>query len=390
MKGFVATRIVELAYQKFLRRINSGIDKILAGPNWQWKALCAVVVISLFRAFPNYDALQTNFFQAKWHDVQLKVDQPMLDTGRMFPAVSHESKLTFRLTVPVVAHLLHLHETGMLILSGVIGILLLYLALEIPFFLTQDRRIAFFISLSAACAWPGVAAFQELRGGYYDAVAICLLLAAMATSWSILAAVFLFLADWTDERALIASALVLLFYLCIESGRALRERVSKPAAVILATAFYLGLRAYITATHSYVVATEGVGLTVLSHQTAIIPLAIWTGLGGSWILVAAGAFALFVQKRKALALGFCAALILMIGSSLAITDVTRGMAYCLPAVFVGLAALRTSENIEQIERLAAVGATISILVPTYYIEGSTGLFWLYALPIQIVRWLLPN
>jgi dihydrodipicolinate synthase/N-acetylneuraminate lyase len=76
-------------------------------------------------------------------------------------------------------------------------------------------------------------------------------------------------------------------------------------------------------------------------------------------------------------------------ASLAVADVTRSMAYCLPAVFVGVAALASSEGMQQIEQLAAIGAAISLLVPTYYLEGNAGLWWLYPLPVQIVRWLLP-
>jgi hypothetical protein len=79
----------------------------------------------------------------------------------------------------------------------------------------------------------------------------------------------------------------------------------------------------------------------------------------------------------------------MIVASLAVADVTRSMAYCLPAVFLALAALSSSEGVKQIEKLAAICGVISVLVPTYYLEGNAGLWWLYPLPVQIARWLLP-
>jgi hypothetical protein len=126
---------------------------------------------------------------------------------------------------------------------------------------------------------------------------------------------------------------------------------------------------------------------VLSQQTNVIPLAIWTGLGGGWILVVLGLLALFQQKGYLAAAAFCAALLGMIGASLTVVDVTRSMAYCLPAVFVALAALSNSQGIKRIEKLAAISAAISFLVPTYYLEGSAGLWWLYPLPMQLARWL---
>jgi hypothetical protein len=382
-------RTVERLYQGLHNRIDALIDRLLAGPYWKLKALCTVLAISLFRAFPNYDALGTNFFETKWRDAQLKFDHPLIDTSRMFPAGSHESNLTFRLTVPALAHVFHLHETGLLIFFACVGIILLYLVLNVTFTLSASKRVALFVGLSTACTWPGEAAFHELRGGYYDALALCLLVAACATSSSLLAAVFLFLAAWTDERALIASSFVFLLYAFNNSAGLRRFLVGKPAAVVLAIAGYLGTRAYLAATHSYLHAASGIGLSILSQQANVIPLAIWTGLGGSWILVFVGLLALFVQKRYFAGAAFCVALAGVVVASLAVADVTRSMAYCLPAVFVAMAALNGSEGKKRIEQLAGIGAVVSLLVPTYYLEGNAGLWWLYPLPIQIVRWLLP-
>jgi hypothetical protein len=379
-------------YQRLRIRIDAGIERLLAGPQWNWKALCVVLAISLFRAFPNYDALGTLFFQTKWRDAQVKFDDPLIDTSRIFPAGSHESNLAFRLTVPILAHVFHLHEAGLLIFFALVGVALLYLVLKVAFTLSASKRVALFVCLATACTWPGEAAFHELRGGYYDALALCLLVAACATSSSLLATAFLFLAAWTDERAFIASSFVFLLYAGRfsahdDTGVMRRFLMGKPAAVVVAAAAYLGTRAYLTSTHSYLHAASGIGLSILWRQINVIPLAIWTGLGGSWILVCLGLLALFLEKRYLAAAAFSAALVGVMVASLAVADVTRSMAYCLPAVFVGLAALSSSEGIKQIEQLAAIGAAISVLVPTYYLEGNAGLWWLYPLPMQIARWL---
>ena len=164
--------------------------------------------------------------------------------------------------------------------------------------------------------------------------------------------------------------------------------VGRPAAVVVAASAYLGMRAYLTATHSYFLGGTGAGLSVLSQQTNVIPLAIWTGLGGSWILVSLGLLTLFLQKRYLAAAAFCGALVGAIAAALAVIDVTRSMAYCLPAVFVALTVLSRSEPIKHLEKVTTIAGLISLAVPTYYLEGNAGLWWLYPLPIQIVRWLL--
>ncbi|HTC34553.1 MAG TPA: hypothetical protein VK724_14330 [Bryobacteraceae bacterium] len=357
-------------YQRLRGRINAGIDGILSGSHWKLKALCAVAAIALFRAFPSYDALASDFHRGTWRDVQIKFDHPLIDTSRIFAPGSHESKLTYRLTVPILAHVLHLGETGLLILFGLSGFVLLYLILKVVFTLTGSKRAALFVCLAVACVWPGQAAFHELRGGYYDALALCLLVAACATSSSLLTAALIFLAAWTDERALIASSFVFLL------------RRGKAVAVVVAAAVYLGIRAYLTATISGV-DVGGVGFVILSQQLNVIPLAIWTGLGGAWMLVFAGALAFVREKRYLAAAGFCGALALVIVVSMLVADTTRSMAYCLPAAFVALTAL----NPNRIEKLSAIAAAISVLVPSFYLEGSSGFFWLYPLPVQIARWL---
>lgn len=74
------------------------------------------------------------------------------------------------------------------------------------------------------------------------------------------------------------------------------------------------------------------------------------------------------------------------GLALSVVDVTRSMSYCVAAVFLGMSFLRSSPA-QEMEAIAAVSAFVSFVIPTHYVEGSTGVWWLYPLPAQIVRWL---
>lgn len=141
------------------------------------------------------------------------------------------------------------------------------------------------------------------------------------------------------------------------------------------------------AAHSYSAVPGGVEFSVLVDQLNIMPLAIWSGLGGAWLLVGAALLALLSQKRYRAALAFAGALVVMVGGALLVVDVTRSMAYCLPAVFVALSVLSRSEPHQRLERLTAISAAVSLVVPTFYIEGSAGVWWLYPLPVQLGRWI---
>ncbi len=361
------------------------IDRLLSGPRWKLRALLVVLSLSLFRAFPSYDALRTDFVQAKWRAVQIKFDQPFADTSRLFPPGTHESQLTFRLTAPLLAKTFGLRRNGMLIFFAITGILILYASLHLAHEASKSRRIALFVCLALACVWPGVAAFHELRGGYYDALALCLLLLALSTRRWVVAFLLVFAAAWTDERAVIASFFLLLYPDAGKGG--LGGARPQVVSTLLACGAYAGARAYLAVIHSYPAMPAGMGISVLADQLSIIPLAIWTGLGGAWILVVLALPLLLSQRRYLVALGFAGALTATAGGALLVADVTRSMAYCLPAVFVALSVLSRGRPEKQVERLAAIVAGISFIVPTGYVEGPAGVWWLYPLPFQLGRWL---
>jgi hypothetical protein len=341
-----------------------------------------VLALSLFRAFPSYDGLATAYDRGTWRKTMVKVDYPLTDMAR-FPDKSHEAKLTFRVTVPLLAHVLHLRRNGMLILAGVAGVLLLYAVLGIAHRVTGSRKAALFVCLAIACAWPGETAFHELRGGYFEAVALCLLVLAMADLPSPLTAAAVCGAAFTDERALVACGLVFLFWVS-ESGLFARRSV----AVLIGCGAYGATRLWLTLAHSIIVSTGGNGLPVFLHETNIIPLGIWTGLGGAWLLVVCCLAALLLQRRYGMAAAFCAATVAVAGIALLVLDVTRSMAYCLPAVFVGISALKRSESLEAVEKLSIAAGAISLLTPAYVVQGSWEVYWLYPLPVQLLRWLL--
>ncbi|MGJ5817699.1 hypothetical protein [Paludibaculum fermentans] len=383
-----ASEIRELPnLEQLLLRVHAWFERILgllvAGRRWKARALLAVLALVLLRAFPSYDALSSSFVQQKWQDALLKADRPLADMGQLYAPDSHESKLTYRLTVPLVARLLHLRMAGVLLVSALLGILLLGLALHAGYEITGCRRSAFLISLAVGCSWPGEAAFHELRGGYYDAAALCLLLLALCVRSPALVALFTFLAAWTDERALLAAPCVLLFHL-----------VHRPNAVRVALGVVLGLgvytlsRLYMTSSGSYQPALAGIGFHLFARQMNVLPVALWSGLGGCWAPIAGGCAVLFVRKRYAKGLLFAGLVTGLAASAFCVIDTTRSVSYLLPAVFVGLAVLRQTESADSLARIAAATALLSFFVPPFYLEGGSGVWWLYPLPVQLVRWLV--
>lgn len=378
------------AWAKLRRAVEGAIGRTLRGPRWKAKALAAILAATLLRAFPSYDALGWPYVQATWRNVEPLFEHPFLDPRRL-PAAAQDARLanlTFRRTVPVLARLFHLRTTGLLLVFALAGVALLYGTLRAVEAVTGSRKAAFWVCLAVACAWPGEAAFHDLRGGYFDAVALSLLVWALAATSAPATAICVFLAAWTDERALAASGFVLLFALSRSAGGGWRSLVrGRPVAVLAAWAAYLASRACLASLESLPTIGGGVGLPAFVGQFNAVPLGVWSGLGGCWIPIACGIASGVLQKRRWMVAAFCGLLAMMTVSAMAITDITRTMAYGLPAVFVAISLLAAGEPVWQIERLALLSGAISFVTPTYYVQGSAGFWWIYPLPVHLVRWL---
>ena len=117
-------------------------------------------------------------------------------------------------------------------------------------------------------------AFHQLLGGFYDAVAILLLLFAMAARRPAVAGAALFAAAWTDERALLAAPLVCLFAL------AQSER-PRCIAVLSGAAAYLGSRMWLANAWALHTTMAGVGIPIFLRDLHMAPLGLWAGLTGS-------------------------------------------------------------------------------------------------------------
>lgn len=323
----------------------------------------------MLRAFPAYQALDSPFVQSTWAAATVKIERPDADMSLRFPPGTHESNINFRLLIPVAAHVFHLGRTGILLLSAGAGVAFLWTVYGIAEASGASRRTAFLLCLSTACAWPGQSAFHELRGGYYDAFALCLVTFAFrpaAPAW----ATFLLLlaAGFCDERAFLSGAFLVVRALVYQPS--LRSVARAAAPVVSCGVVYAVLRTAISLHYSWPLGvTGGVGLGVLKSQHEVAPLAVWSGLSGCWLIVGCGLGALVRSRAYAAAGAMSVLLALCIFSSLLVFDTTRSMAYCFPAVLVAVACVVRYSSESFAERCLTLSALACIVVSPIYVEA---------------------
>jgi hypothetical protein len=223
-------------------KLSNLADFLTKGRFWLMKVTLMAVIAALFMSFPGYDIMLRGEYPSGWGAVLQKVANPFLDMSLHYGEGSHDSKLTFRLTVPILAHSLHLGIKGLIGLQFVAGVLSLCLSGWVAYQISSDRKTGLFTALLVAGTYAGTTAFVELRG-IFDGVAIFFLLLAMGfrNPWIIGFAVFL--ASWTDERGFIAAFFVIIFHVISnESGnlKDLRNFIHpRPLAVIMGVLGYL-------------------------------------------------------------------------------------------------------------------------------------------------------
>lgn len=350
-------------------------------PHWALRLTILSTAAALFFAFPSYE--DVNFSSGRLRGFAQQVESI---TGYWHAHPVHDN-LIFRLTMPVLAHTLHLGVIGCFAVQFAAGILLFYLLARLLERATHDRCVALLVCLGVAGTWGGVTSFVELRG-IFDGVAIFLVLAAMYVRQPVGIAVLIFAASFTDERAILAAGFAYLWWVLESDPSRLRRAGSwfnpRSLSVAAGVAGHLVLRYYLS--QRFGLHTEGSaqllsGNAIFVSQINNFPLGVWTGLEGLWVLVCLSLLSL-KGISKPLLVAYVGLVLVIAFAAGSVVDITRSMAYLLPAVPVAIASLRSDRNLRWV---SLVAASVCLACPTWYAGGTNSVWWQYPLPVQLIR-----
>lgn len=360
------------------------VDRETRSKDWILKISLMATLLSLFSAFPSYDVFLSGEFDKHWGWALAKIEEPFRQHS--VDPLSYFTSWSFRLTVPVLAHVLNFGVRGCLFLQLLALFFLFYGAVKLAEKVTGDRVCAAFLGLGLALTFCGNALVSDLRGRF-DIVAYCLMVWAMAASYSWQTFVCIFLAGFTDERALIASPLIYLWFVLRVGDfsrfdwRSLLPTDGRTWAIPFAWGTYFLARLALIRFQGFKPVFVG---NFFVEQLNNLPFGIWTGLEGLWLMVA-GALAIAATRRRWLFLSvYGAAMAIVVYVAGSVQDITRSMAYLFPALFVGLEVVKRYEARDTLRRLVVISAVIC-LFPTYYASDKGGLTCFFPFPLQLVR-----
>ena len=346
--------------------------------HWMLTLTLLLPIVVLFFSFPSYERLSMANVGG-WNAVLNQAAHPFTPSGHA--DWSHADKLTFRLVMPIIAHIFSAGIVGILFIQAFFGVMLFHVAIRLFRKISQDNITSLLLAFSLAFIYAGRVSFTEIRG-IFDGVALFFMICSLYFNNPVLIFTSVFLGAWSDERALIASSLVFLFWVLSENKLVNNRTI----AVVLAWIAYFVVRYLLTITFGFRTSTAGTGLYILTQQINNYPLGLWSAFEGNWLLISASVVILFRQKRFVFLGSYLMSIFIIILVAFAVVDITRSMSYMIPALFISLLLIKKVEHKRTMQKIVFVATMISFIYPAYYTAGDYYNIWNYPFPLQILRY----
>jgi hypothetical protein len=246
--------------------------------------------------------------------------------------LSHEDKIAFRIAIPIIGKLLHTGAASFLLLDCIGGLLFFPMLASIANRIFQDRVSAAYVTFAFALTWSGSHFFDDSQFG--DGFAWICLLSTIYFRNPFLIFSGVLLAAFTDERAIVASAAALLYWLGapligLRYGSRPRGDAVVPLAIGMAWSTYFAVRLYLSYAFGLRSGTTEVFefAIIWDNLARSIPYLLLTVFQGLWLWMATAMLALCVTRRIVLLCGFISTLACLLVLALSVWDFQRSAGY---------------------------------------------------------------
>jgi len=373
--------------ENFYNKLIYFLEKFLNYKHWYLAITIIAVLVILFLTAPSYFALTKGFKPCSdCVDFQQEINRAdHLFKPTKYPEYSHMANTQFRLTVPLIAKLIGTRSKIVIFcIQEIFGIIFLLITCLLSYRLTKDKIISAILTLSIGFIYAGKAAFVDIEG-LTDSFAYFFLILALFTRFKPLILISLLLAYFTDERALLSSSLIAIFYflefLEIDKINFYSFIKARVFYMLLSWVLYFTIRFILFNLYGLNNPSTGIVLPNL-HNLAYI---FWDGLQGFWLLVVFGTLYTIIEKRFfILSLLIIAVLVIVISTSM-VYDLTRSIAYIFPLIFVSLFLVEKAMNKFQIRKIIILSCLVCFLCG----DGYFGVFapprYYRSIPVKVIE-----
>lgn len=384
----------ERIYQAVVRRV----DALTNGEYWQPKVVFLSLVICLVFAFPDYQRyVESTKLPETWRVVNHQIQSPFtqLPASELPPPESNEAKRTFRLFMPVLGHVLHLNRAGLLIVQNLMGILFLWTTLSLIYKVTRDRTSATLFVFAVSLTFPSLWFFNSFSTNL-DGPGYLLLLAAMLNRNIFWVFLWLFLASFVDERVFACFGFVVIWWKCWSykpEDWNWRKFFAIDRYVLAASAAIIvhgAIRYYLTVARGFhlpIGDAAGVGLGNIRESWKVLSPSIIAPFEGLTLFPLLAAIVAISRRKCAVLIVTTVVITALLAQSFAVGDNTRSLAYGFSLILLSAKILKELDPELDLRRMAALVASLCLLIPSFCVVGKTVSWFTPILP-KLLRWIM--
>ena len=369
-------------------RVQQFVETFLGSSYWGVKLTMILSLFILVTSFPDYHWYKQNYPEHIFvKGINWQIEHPLeplpesmtaLPYGEKTGPSKNLEKRNARILIPLLGYLLNIEMSGILIIQHFITLLLLFLIIQMLERILNNRVQVFYCSLALCsiffCKWGFYDPYN------FDVFPFFFLVLSMRFKNPFLTYLFVLCAALADERGLLASSLVGLWWIFK------KDKLSAPIsweliknsnfmALCLSWVSYLFLRFIVFQRIGLASDLSDIGLEPLLHNYKLMPLSLVLNWEGWWIIVAAMIGYMIQMKHYQFLILYLGLISLLFLGSFMVYDVSRSLAYSFPALIIALSVLVKFYPPPTLKILLFRVAMVCLLFPTYGVFFD-GVFWL--------------
>jgi hypothetical protein len=366
---------IDNLYNKFLNWLDYNSNK----KYYSTKLVILLVFLSLFFATPKflYYNYEADDIVTVWNAYKYKSTH-LTSSLTQYDPTTHEAKLVFRLSIPILIKFLGLNFISIYIFKFILGILSLLLTYKITDNIVKDKVSSTFVTAGLAFIYFGRSGFVVFPT--FDELAYFSVLLALYYPKPWLIFICCTISAWTDERSFIALPIVLIYYQILEPLKSDNpniifnlKNILKPnkssIAAISAIVFYTFLRLLLSYQYEMHLPPTISYFYYLKVNIPDLGFGIWSFLEGFWILVFLALVVLLWQKSYFLILIISAQLIVSAVIACSVGDITRSGSCIVPMIFVFLLIIKNNIGNQLLRNVLFLCFFVCFVFPSHYIVG---------------------
>lgn len=354
---------------------------MLEGQYWILKVL---IVINLVFIFPLFlfsasnmglqDAIKHYILEKNGFWIAIKYQSENLFSNIPCPLGEvgcHEGKMSFRLLLPILYLAFNKIPLLVILLQYLLGLLASICFIKIIFNVCDDKILAILIYLSLLFTYTGSAHIFDIVT-CADGLAYSFLIFSIYFRQRNLIFLFLSLSFWVDERSIICSGFVLIYWLLFPKfdWNFTLEKSSQVAAVVVSWIVYFMIRWYLSYRFDLSTPSESANFSyLLGKGTFINVMRSLRSIEALWLIVIFSIFLSLKNKFTFYSISVLMYWIFILTVALCVADTSRSMGYGIIGLVISFIIIIKNHKLTtyELRTYMSIIFVINILIPTRYL-----------------------